>query len=159
MSLAKFMDGQVSGQMARGMQLSVICAEDADRYRPDPADADTVMGDDLARLFFSPCAVWPKGERPAGFNQPLVSKVPALLMSGEQDPVTPPSYGEAVLKGLSNGRHLVLRGQGHNVIGQGCMPKLVSQFIESTDAKALDAKCLDAIDGTPAFTSFNGWEP
>ena len=68
-------------------------------------------------------------------------------MSGEQDPVTPPSYGEAVLKGLSNGRHLVLRGQGHNVIGQGCMPKLVSQFIESTDAKALDAKCLDAIDG------------
>lgn len=159
MSLAKFMDGQVSGQMARGMQLSVICAEDADRYRPDPADADTVMGDDLARLFFSPCAVWPKGERPAGFNQPLVSKVPALLMSGEQDPVTPPSYGEAVLKGLANGRHLVLRGQGHNVIGQGCMPKLVSQFIESGDAKALDAKCLDAIDGTPAFTGFNGWEP
>lgn len=159
MSLAKFMDGQVSGQMARGMQLSVICAEDADRYKPDPADAGTVMGDDLARLFFSPCAVWPKGGRPAGFNQPLVSKVPALLMSGEQDPVTPPSYGETVLKGLANGRHLVLRGQGHNVIGQGCMPKLVGQFIESADAKALDAKCLDAIDGTPAFTSFNGWEP
>lgn len=159
MSLAQFMNGQVAGQMARGMQLSVICAEDADRYRKDPADAGTVMGDDMARLFFSPCAAWPKGDRPATFNAPLVSPVPALLMSGAMDPVTPPSYGEAVLKGLANGRHLVLRGQGHNVIGQGCMPKLVGQFIESNDAKALDAKCLDAVEGVPAFTSFNGWEP
>ncbi len=159
MSLAQFMDGQVSGQMSRGMQMSVICAEDADRYRADPADAGTVMGDDLARMFFTPCGAWPKGARPANFTAPLVSKVPALLMSGQLDPVTPPSYGEAVLKGLGNGRHFVLRGQGHNVIGQGCMPKLVGQFIESTDARALDAKCLDAIQPTPAFTSFNGWEP
>ena len=193
MSLARFMDGQVSGQMARGMQASVICAEDADRYQAGAGDADTVMGDDLVRLFFTPCKVWPKSERravsaatissasavssaksgareswwydaakgarPATFTQPLVSSVPALLMSGELDPVTPPAYGEAVLKGLGKGRHFVLRGQGHNVIAQGCMPKLVGQFIESTDAKALDAKCLDAIQGTPAFTSFNGWEP
>lgn len=159
MSLARFMDGQVSGQMARGMQASVICAEDADRYQAGAGDADTVMGDDLVRLFFTPCKVWPKGARPAAFTQPLVSSVPALLMSGELDPVTPPAYGEAVLKGLGKGRHFVLRGQGHNVIAQGCMPKLVGQFIESTDAKALDAKCLDAIQGTPAFTSFNGWEP
>lgn len=159
MSLAKFMDGQVSGQMARGMQASVICAEDADRYQADAGDAGTVMGDDLVRMFFTPCKAWPKGARPAGFTRPLVSSVPALLLSGELDPVTPPSYGEAVLKGLSNGRHFVLRGQGHNVIGQGCMPKLVGQFIETIDAKALDAQCLDAVQGTPAFTSFNGWEP
>lgn len=159
MSLAKFMEAQVSGQMARGMQLSVICAEDADRYQPDGNDASTVMGTDLARLFFSPCAAWPKGARPATFNAPLKSDVPALLMSGELDPVTPPSYGDDVLKGLSKGRHFVLRGQGHNVIAQGCMPKLVGQFIESADAKALDGKCLESIKGTPAFTSFNGWEP
>ena len=57
--------------------------------------------------------------------------VPALLLSGELDPVTPPRYGEQVLKGLPNGRHLVLRGQGHSVIGVGCMPKLLGQFIET----------------------------
>lgn len=159
MSLAQFMEGQVSGQMARGMQLSVVCAEDADRYQPDPADANTVMGADLARLFFSPCSAWPKGARPANFNAPLKSPVPALLMSGELDPVTPPSYAEQVVQGLPKGRHFVLHGQGHNVIAQGCMPKLVGQFIETGDAKALDGKCLDSIDGTPAFTGFNGWEP
>ena len=32
---------------------------------------------------------------------------------------------------------LHLKGQGHNVIGAGCMPKLFAQFIEKADAKAL----------------------
>ncbi|MFS8063845.1 MAG: alpha/beta hydrolase, partial [Luteimonas sp.] len=58
-----------------------------------------------------------------------------------------------------NGRDLVARGQGHNVIGAGCMPKLVAQFIDSTNAKTLDAKCLDTLPYTPPFTSYNGWEP
>ena len=56
-------------------------------------------------------------------------------------------------------RHLVLRGQGHNVIGAGCMPKLFTQFVEKADAKALDAECLDHLAYVPPFTSFNGWEP
>lgn len=159
MALSELAEESIGGQMARGMQLSVVCAEDADRYRPDPADADTVLGADLSRMFFSACAVWPKGRRPADFNRPLESKVPALLMSGELDPVTPPEYGERVLKGLPNARHVVLRGQAHNVFHVGCMPKLLSQFIESADAKALDAECLKSVDFVPPFTSFNGWEP
>jgi pimeloyl-ACP methyl ester carboxylesterase len=159
MALAKMMERDVEGQMTRGMQWSVLCAEDADRYRADPADAGTVLGVDMADAFFAACQVWPRGKRPADFNRPLQSKVPALLLSGEIDPVTPPAYGDAVLKGLPNGRHLVLRGQGHNVSGIGCLPKLVGQFIESADAKALDADCLAPIGYVPPFTSFNGWEP
>jgi pimeloyl-ACP methyl ester carboxylesterase len=159
MALSQMMTREVGGQMSRSMQWSVICAEDADRYRPDPADADTVLGPDVATAFFAACSRWPHGARPANFNAPLKSNVPALLLSGEIDPVTPPSYGEQVLKGLPNGRHLVLRGQGHNVSGVGCLPKLVGQFLESTDARKLDAKCLDAIGYVPPFTGFNGWEP
>jgi pimeloyl-ACP methyl ester carboxylesterase len=159
MALSKLMEESMRGQMSRGMQLSVVCAEDADRHRPDATDADTVLGPDLATMFFSACTAWPKGHRPAGFNQPLRSKVPALLMSGELDPVTPPAYGERVLKGLPNGRHVVLRGQAHNVFMVGCMPKLLGQFIESADAKALDTSCQESVDFVPPFTSFNGWEP
>jgi pimeloyl-ACP methyl ester carboxylesterase len=159
MALAQMMSREVGGQMTRGMQWSVICSEDADRYRANPADAGTVLGPALAPAFFAACKHWPHGQRPAGFNQPLRSPVPALLMSGEIDPVTPPDYAESVLKGLPNGRHVVLRGQGHNVGGIGCMPKLVGQFIESADAKKLDTKCLDAIGYVPPFTGFNGWEP
>ena len=60
---------------------------------------------------------------------------------------------------MPNGRALVLRGQGHNVIAVGCMPKLFAQFLETADAKTLDAKCLDSLAYTPPFTTFNGWEP
>ena len=159
MALSQMMSRQVGGQMSRPMQWSVICAEDADRYRADPADAGTVLGSDVATAFFAACRTWPHGTRPDGFNQPLRSNVPALLLSGEIDPVTPPSYGEQVLKGLPNGRHLMLRGQGHNVSGTGCLPKLIGQFVESADAKKLDATCLDTIGYVPPFTGFNGWEP
>ena len=54
---------------------------------------------------------------------------------------------------------LLLRGQGHNVIGAGCMPKLFAGFLDTADAKALDAKCLDKLAYTPPFTGFNGWGP
>lgn len=159
MALASMGQGSMQGSMNRPMQWSVICAEDADRWRPDPRDAQTVLGEDFSRPFFSVCQHWPRGTRPAGFGKPLSTPVPALLMSGELDPVTPPEYGARVAKSLPNARHLVLEGQGHNVFAVGCMPKLVGQFIERADAKALDAKCLDSVGPVPPFTSFNGWEP
>ncbi|HEY1141031.1 MAG TPA: alpha/beta hydrolase, partial [Lysobacter sp.] len=79
--------------------------------------------------------------------------------SGELDPVTPPIYGDEVVKSLPNGRHLVLRGQGHGAMNLGCMPKLLARFFETADAKSLDATCLDSLSYVPPFTSFNGWEP
>lgn len=159
MSLAELANRQIGGQMNRAMQWSVICAEDADRYRADAAADDTVLGSEVAGMFFAACPVWPTGTRPAGFTDPLRSDVPALLLSGELDPVTPPRYAERVLKGLPNGRHLVAPGQGHNVMMAGCMPKLLGQFLEGGDARALDAGCVDTLAPVPAFTSFNGWEP
>jgi hypothetical protein len=53
----------------------------------------------------------------------------------------------------------VLIVQGHNVIGAGCMPKLLGQFIESADATTLDTGCLDALRYVPPFVHFNGWAP
>jgi pimeloyl-ACP methyl ester carboxylesterase len=159
MALAKMLDSAMAGQMAFGMQLSVICSEDAYGLKANAGDAGTLLGNQFADFLGAQCDLWPKGVMPKDFHAPLRSNVPALLMSGEYDPVTPPRYGAEVAKTLPNGRHLIVRGQGHNVIGTGCMPKLFAQFIDSADAKALDVKCLDAVPYTPPFTSFNGWEP
>ena len=158
-ALASLGGESMSGSMNRGMQWSVICAEDADRYVVDPADAKTALGTDMADMFFAACRAWPHGTRPADFARPLASDVPVLLMSGELDPVTPPVYAERVAKALPNSKAVVLRGQGHNVMAIGCMPKLIGKFIETTDAKALDTKCLETVAPVPPFTSFNGWEP
>lgn len=159
MALSKLLTSGLAEQMAYGMQLSVICSEDADGVRGDPSMTTSLLGNALVDTLTAQCAVWPKGERPADFHQPLATPVPALLISGELDPVTPPRYADSVVKSLRNGRALVLRGQGHNVIGAGCMPKLFAQFLDSADAKALDAQCLDKLAYTPPFTDFNGWDP
>ncbi|HJR74796.1 MAG TPA: alpha/beta hydrolase [Luteimonas sp.] len=159
MSLSKMLSGDLSDQMAQGMGLSVICSEDADGIRGDPAMGSSLLGNALVDVLVAQCAIWPKGARPNDFHKPLATPVPALLISGEVDPVTPPSYADSVVKTLPNGRALTLRGQGHNVIGAGCMPKLFAQFLDKADAKALDAQCLDTLAYTPPFTSFNGWEP
>ena len=105
------------------------------------------------------CSVWPHGTRPKDFHEPLKTATPVLLMSGQYDPVTPPRYGEEVLKHLGDARHLVATGQGHNVIGAGCMPKLVKKFVEDLQPKKLDASCLDRLQPTPMFIDFNGATP
>ncbi len=159
MSLAQLMTRSMAGSMNRGMQWSVICAEDADRFDPDAARRDTLLGDEVGRMFFAACPVWPTGGRPADFNAPFKSDLPVLLLSGELDPVTPPRYGERVLAGTPNGRHLQLPGQGHGTLTLGCMPKLLGRFIETADATSLETECLDTLAYVPPFTSFNGWEP
>ena len=75
------------------------------------------------------------------------------------NPVTPPRYGKQIVKTLPNGRLFVLKGVGHGALGAGCMPKLFGQFIEKTDAKALDGKCLDTLAYPTPFISFNGAQP
>jgi len=89
----------------------------------------------------------------------LISALPVLILSGELDPVTPPDYGRQIARTLSNARQLVARGQGHGVIGAGCMPKLVQDFIDTLAPAQLDARCLDRLQDTPAFIDFNGAAP
>lgn len=156
---AKLLSGDLSDTMNGGMQLSVICSEDADLLAPRPEDAHTILGTRVIDSLMATCAVWPKGTRPADFHQPLSTSLPVLLLSGQYDPVTPPRYGEQVAAHMPNARHLVLTGQGHNVINAGCAPDLVKHFIEKLDPKSLDAKCLERLQPTPIFTDFNGAAP
>lgn len=159
MAQSQMLLSSLGDAMAQGMGLSVTCTEDADELRPDPADADTVLGDDFVRHIKTQCSVWPRGTRPDNFREEVRGDTPVLLLSGQYDPVTPPRYGDDVAATLSNARHLVLTGQGHNVIGTGCTPKLVARFVETADPQAPDASCLDRLAITPPFSGHFGWEP
>jgi pimeloyl-ACP methyl ester carboxylesterase len=159
MALAQMMSSDMKDAIALGMHLSVVCSEDADSMVRREENAGTVLGNLMPDGMAVMCKAWPKGTPPADFHKALATKVPALVLEGEFDPVTPPRYGEEVVKTLPNGRLFVLRGQGHNVIGAGCMPKLFAQFVEKADAKVLDGKCLDTLAYAAPFTSFNGAEP
>lgn len=149
----------LTGMINHGMQLSVICAEDAARLGNRDEDANLILGNSLVGVTLAQCAVWPKGPVSKGFNEPLETDTPVLLLSGEFDPVTPPRYGEQVLASKGNARHLVGKGQGHILLTRGCMPRLAAEFVDKLDPKGLDASCLDSLGASPFFINYNGAEP
>jgi pimeloyl-ACP methyl ester carboxylesterase len=159
LSQKKLLSDSLGAEISGGMELSVICSEDADLMSARPEDADTLIGNALIERIKAACSVWPKGQRPQDFHQPWTSALPVLVLAGQYDPVTPPAYGETVVKTLSHSRLLIVPGQGHSVIGAGCMPKLVSQFIDDLQPGKIDADCLTELGDTPAFVDFNGPPP
>ena len=156
---SQLLTGELADLSEGGMQMSVICSEDADLLIARPQDAGTLLGNALIDAIRAQCEIWPRGARPTDFHTPLKTDKPALVLAGELDPVTPPRYGEQVMSGFANARLIVARGQGHNVIGRGCLPKLVEEFVARLEPKMLDAKCVDELGPTPAFVNFNGAMP
>jgi pimeloyl-ACP methyl ester carboxylesterase len=160
MGQAKLLTSGVSQSMQGGMQFSVVCSEDAPLLKPRPQDEGTILGSSMIDDLLAACKAWPHAAMPKDFHAPFRSSIPTLLISGERDPVTPPSNAAEVLKGLSNGRSLVVAGLGHaEAINAGCMPNLLNDFVENLQPKKLDAKCLKRIGPIPAFVDFNGPSP
>lgn len=141
------------------LQLSVVCSEDVPWLHVTPAEATSLLGARPIRELDALCAIWPRGYMPADFHEPLRTSVPTLILEGDLDPVTPPRYGAEVLKGLTDGRLLIVPGGGHNVIGMGCLPHLVSHFIRHPDPQAIHAGCLRQIRPVPPFLNYNGAAP
>jgi len=145
-------------QMSYGMFLSVVCAEDL----PSVDDAmlrqsdGTMLGRAIVQEFREACALWPRAKVDAGYGQPTKSNVPTLVLSGALDPVTPPRWGKHVLAHLPNGRHLVVPEAGHGVSTRGCVPSLISDFIDAASAKELKADCIKDYHRPDFFIDYAG---
>ena len=137
----------ISENLALGMHLSVLCAEDIPRITPAEISGATnsFFGRALVDDFIRACAVWPRGKIPADFYDPVRSAVPALILSGGIDPATPPRHGEEVAKSLSNAKHLVAPQIGHGVSLHGCAPRLIEGFVRKASVAGVDGRCLERI--------------
>jgi len=143
------------------MSNSVTCTEDVPYAdgATDGLDA-TYLGTAIMDALKQICARWPVGSIDASFKTPVVSDTPVLLLSGEYDPITPPAYAERVkAEGLRNSAHLVGRGQGHGLVGVGCVPRLLRSFLEDPQPTNLDAGCLALEPPTPFFLTLLGPAP
>ena len=92
------------------MSNSVLCTEDVPFIAADAGDAldDTYLGTTILDSLRLICSRWPAGAIDADFKTPVVSPTrPVLLLSGSNDPITPPEYAETVAATLSNSVHLV----------------------------------------------------
>lgn len=147
--------GELIQTMNQAMSLAVICAEDVPFFDAAVIEASTksFLRDDVPKALATTCPMWPTRPLPEGARKAFVSDIPTLLLSGENDPVTPPTYGDRVISGLTKARHLIAPGQGHNVLPRGCASRLVDQFLDIIDPQALDAACLEHLSAPEPFLS------
>ncbi|HSC25851.1 MAG TPA: alpha/beta fold hydrolase [Vicinamibacterales bacterium] len=146
-SLAQFLLRWRSGGTFDGLYLSITCAEDVPFVSPDAAERDesTYLGGYRVRQQRAACAEWPRGAVPDWHGQPVHSDLPVLIISGELDPVTPPSHGEEVARTLPNSLHIRVPFAGHSphgLDGLACLDGLTREFIERGSVNGLDASCV-----------------
>jgi pimeloyl-ACP methyl ester carboxylesterase len=139
-----------------GMFYSVNCADEVSRtsqaqlfaarrtVRPEIVDA---LSED-ARLRI--CAGWGAAQVPRRAEAPVVSDVPTLVLAGEYDPLTPPSYGEIAGRTLTNSSQFHFPGIGHAVVPTSPCGRAIMIGFLSASGQAPDAHCLAGM-GTPAW--------
>ena len=84
---------------------------------------------------------------------------PVLLLSGGNDPVTPPAYAEQARKGMKNNLHVVLKELGHGQIVAPCVDDVLARFLARGSVKGLDISCARQAQPMPFFTSLAGPQP
>ncbi|MEZ4297198.1 MAG: alpha/beta fold hydrolase [Polyangiaceae bacterium] len=158
-ALSLELESSLSRSFATGMFLSVVCTEDVPFFTPrdvESAARDTLFGPASAMEILRACAVWPRGEVPAGFRDPVESSVPVLLLSGALDPVTPPAWAEEAKKGLHRSASVVLTGAAHTAATTACARRIAGSFIEAGSPDGLDTACAGSVPRPAFFTSFAG---
>lgn len=144
--------------VADGMYLSVTCAEDVpfiDQKEAAQLNTGNPFGNYRVFQQTRACEMWPRGEIPADFLEPVRSNAPVLIFSGNMDPVTPPKYGEKVARYLPNSRHVIIPEAAHEVGGltdPGCIDRIALEFLNKGNAKNLDASCAERM-GRPPFAT------
>jgi pimeloyl-ACP methyl ester carboxylesterase len=157
LAAAMLFSGDLEQTMNLALHYAVTCAEDAPRVTAsDSSMLATLRAPSLAARNLAACDGWPRPPLPADFYAPLTSNVPALILSGGLDPVTPPANGELVSKSLSNSRHIIAAGYGHIVSPHACAPRLIEKFIDAAGFATLPQSCLDYLATSkrpPMFSS------
>lgn len=151
--------GGIMTSTSDGFYQSVTCAEDVAFIREEqiaPAVAGTFLGDFRVRKQQAACEGWPTRDLGPEIQQPVVSDVPVLMISGERDPATPASAAETVVRTLKRGRNLLVADAAHSTRGMegtDCLTDLMVSFIETGSAEKLDASCIARIRRPDFFVS------
>lgn len=139
-------------RLAAGFFLSVTCTEDIPYLSPyaEAMAAGTFGGTYRLDQQRAACRQWVRGAVSADHRKPTTSAIPTLLLSGELDPVTPPSGGEEVLRQLSTGRHVVIRNNGHPIgNAEPCIGMMIGQLLDRRSVEGIDQRCAAATPALP----------
>jgi pimeloyl-ACP methyl ester carboxylesterase len=124
---------------AIGMQMSVQCREEIPFGSLEDLEAAgqglrpqiTSTFENTVIPLYQTCSIW--GVTPADpvENKPVTSSVPALVLAGEGDPITPPAWSQEAAQNLTNSYFYQFQGMGHWVArSSGCAIELIIEFLK-----------------------------
>ncbi len=124
---------------AAGAGFTVACGEDAPRFSIDdvtrvasrlPAAVAPALTADAAALL-TLCPLWTVPPAAPGDRVTELGMVPALVMGGTHDPITPGRWARRAAAGLDGAYLRLFAGQGHNLLvtPDGCGQQMVAAFV------------------------------
>jgi pimeloyl-ACP methyl ester carboxylesterase len=111
------------------------------------------MRDGYYEIFDEACELWPHEALPEPMHQPFTSDVPALAISGEWDPVTPPALAEQALRQFSGSAHVVVPRGFHTNSHDPCVARIITSFLDDPVSGGREHACADA---TPPLRFLTG---
>jgi pimeloyl-ACP methyl ester carboxylesterase len=136
-------------EAAEGMSASVECSDRA--AVPDDLVPTLAERPEWGSLLGGgwDCTRWDVAPAEPGFNDPVTTDVPALVLAGEYDPITPPADGRAAAETLTRSTFVEFPALGHGTVFSHPCPAAVQQGFLA-DPSAPDTSCLGDM-GPPAW--------
>ena len=133
---------QILATTIQNLQAAMDAEHDLGRYFRLPFFGD-------AKSVFNTCKVWDSIAPALGENSAVVSNIPALIIGGTYDPITPPIFGKQVASNLSHSFYMEFPDQSHTpsvTDTSGCAMSAMLAFYDNPDQKP-DMTCLSTIKG------------
>lgn len=142
-----------------GLMFNIACNEDFPTISETDFEQDAKNdfgGGDSHFGFKMVCPLWPQYRPNKEFYQTVTADIPTLILSGNLDPVTPPSNGEHSARSLPNNHHIVVENASHTVAMSTCASDIINEFLTTLQPKELDESCLDNMPNESFMTNLNG---
>jgi pimeloyl-ACP methyl ester carboxylesterase len=136
----------------QGDYFSVQCSEEAFFSSPQAVDAASAGIQPLLRAHITAgteagltaCATWDTYPAAPDENQPVRSDVPALILAGSYDPITPPAWSLAVAGDLAKAAYFEFSGSHGVLFDHECARVLAGDFVEDPSTVP-NPDCLDEL--------------
>jgi pimeloyl-ACP methyl ester carboxylesterase len=134
-----------------GLHYCITCNEFVSRIRPEevePATQGSFLGSWRVKAQMAACKGWPKTDLPADYFEPFRLETPAVLVSGETDPVSFPNWDEEVKSFMPNAIRVVVPGGAHTP-ENGCTRSIRHQLFRTGTTHGIDVDCITKVKPLP----------
>lgn len=131
---------------AQGMWMTVVCAERGDTNLSEtayPGVVERLAEEELedAEKILAVCREWSIELLDFDIEQPVVSDIPTLLLSGDFDPITPPAFAASVGETLTHDFQVVFpKGTHGQAVTDPCANAIITSFLDDPEREP-DSTC------------------